>query len=103
MELIEAFGLKFGIYSHQNVCMKIRITRGQGQSSTFDLRQIQNFQKSFQRPLDQLYPNLEPPAVGRTKVHLNDPGQMVNMVAMPIYGKNFFSSTSQSIALELGK
>ena len=37
---------------------------------------------------------VEPPWEGGTKVHINGPGHMTKMAAMPIYGKNLKKSSS---------
>ena len=38
---------------------------------------------------------VEPPWVGGTKVYINGPGHMTKMAAMPIYGKNLKSSSTE--------
>ena len=37
---------------------------------------------------------MQPPGKGGKKVYIFGPGHMTNMVAMPIYGKNFRISSS---------
>ena len=90
-ETVVVYDIKVGRCSQLNEYMKLMSTKGQGYSLTgpnFSDSIYLNFFSSITTRLFQAKSHVEPPWDGRRKSCSNGPGHIIQMAAMPIYGKN---------------
>ena len=90
-ETIVVYDIKVGRCSHLNEYMKLMSTKGQGHSLTdpnfSDSIYLNFFSSITTRPFQAKF-HVEPRWDGGRKACSNGPDHMIQMAAMPIYGKN---------------